>query len=136
MGLVSGNGGSSCGTNPIHALEQYRVLRLDLGGTAVHEELDAVDETRIAGGKEEGDGRDLLRTSHFAARDLGLEELLSVGSEGIKDRRIDRAGTEDVHANSALLEFQQPSASEGADRGLASAVDAERREALDAGNGS
>jgi len=136
MGLVSESGGSSCGRIPLHGLEQYKVLPLDLGGTAVHEELDPVDKTGIAGGKEEGDGCDLLRASHFAAWDLGLEELLDVGSEGIEHRRVDRTGTEDVHANSALLEFQQPCASEGADRGLAGAVDAARREALNARNGA
>ena len=107
---------------------------LNLGRTAVHEELDPVDETGIAGGEEEGDGRDLLRASHFAAWDLRLEELLGIWSEGIEDRRVDGAGAEDVHPNSPLLEFHQPGASERADCGLACAVDAERREALDAHN--
>ena len=45
--------------------------RLDLGGAAVYEELDAVDEAGVAGGEEEGDGCDLFGTAHLAARDQG-----------------------------------------------------------------
>ena len=103
------------------------VQRLDLGGAAVDEELDAVDETGVARGEEEGDGCDLFRASDFAARDLGFEELLGIGSEGIEDRRVDSARAEDVHANSSLLELDQPGAREGAHGRFAGAVDAERR---------
>lgn len=35
-------------TNPILGLRKYQVLQLDLSGTAVDEEFDAVDETGIA----------------------------------------------------------------------------------------
>ena len=57
-------------TNPIPRLQQYKVLRLYLGRTTVDEELDSVDKAGIAGGEEEGDGRDLLRAAHLAARNL------------------------------------------------------------------
>jgi hypothetical protein len=77
--------------NPIHGLQQDNVLRLNLGGTTVDEELDAVDEAGIARGEEESDRRDLLRASHLAAGYLGFEELLRVGSEGIEDWGVDGA---------------------------------------------
>src|SRR5271155_687149 len=136
MGLGPGAEAAPARESQFRGLQQYRVLRLDLGGTAVHEEFDAVDETGIAGGEEEGNGRDLLRASDLAAWDLGLEELLRVGSEGIEDRRVDGAGTEDVHSDSALLELQEPRTGERANRGLTGAVDAKRRKTLDAGNGT
>src|SRR5258708_19650106 len=110
--------------------------KLNLGGTTVDKELDAVDEAGIAGGEEESDRRDLLRASHLAAGYLGFEELLRVGSEGIEDRGVDGAGTEDVHADSALLELQEPGTSERANRSLTGTVDAERRKTLDASNGT
>jgi hypothetical protein len=116
--------------NPIHGLQQDNVLRLNLGGTTVDEELDAVDEAGIARGEEESDRRDLLRASHLAAGYLGFEELLRVGSEGIEDWGVDGAGTEDVHADSALLEFQEPGTGERANRSLTGTVDAERRKTL------
>src|SRR5580698_3369833 len=134
MGLVLGGAGKLLRTNPICGCSNTESWRLDLGGAAVHEEFDPVDETRIAGGEEEGDGRDLFRASHFATWDLGLEELLGVGSEGIKDWRVDRSGTEDVHSDSALLELQEPRTSKRANRSLAGAVDAERGDTLDARN--
>jgi hypothetical protein len=92
-------------TNPILGLRKYSALLLNLSGTTVNEEFDAVNEAGIAGGEEKGDRRDLLRAAHLAARDLGFEEFFGVISEGIEDRRVDGAGTEDVHADSALLEF-------------------------------
>ena len=92
-------------TNPILGLRKYKVLQLDLSGTTIDKELDAVDEAGIAGGEEKSDRRDLLRASHLAAWDLGFEELLGVVSQGIEDRRVDGAGAEDVHADSALLEL-------------------------------
>ena len=109
------------------------MLQLDLSCSTVNEELGSIDEAGIAGGEEQGDGRDLLWASHLAAWDLGFEEFLGVISEGIEDRRVDGAGTEDVHAASALLELQEPGASERANRSLAGAVDAERQKTLDAG---
>jgi hypothetical protein len=45
-------------------------LELDLGRATVDEEFDAIDETGIARGKKEGDGRDLFGSSHLAAGDL------------------------------------------------------------------
>ena len=92
-------------TNLILGLQKFKVLQLDLSGTTVDEQFDAIDEAGIAGGEEKSDRRDLLRASHLAARDLGFEEFLGVFSEGIEDRRVDRAGTEDVHADSALLKL-------------------------------
>jgi hypothetical protein len=92
-------------TNPIPGLRKYRVLPLDLSCSTVNEELDSIDEAGIAGGEEQGDGRDLLWASHLAAWDLGFEELFGLFSQGIEDRRVDGAGTEDVHADSALLEL-------------------------------
>ena len=109
---------------------------LDLSGTTVYEEFDSIDEAGIARGEEQGDGRDLLWASHLAAWDLGFEELFGFFSQGIEDWRVDGAGTEDVHADSALLELQEPGASERANRSLAGAVDAEAGESLDAGDGS
>ena len=109
---------------------------LDLGGATVDEEFDAVDEARVVGGEEEGDGCDLFRAAHFAAWDQGFEALFCVRAERIEDRRVDGAGAEDVHANSSLLELDQPGASEGAHGSFAGAVDAERRKALDAGDGA
>ena len=123
-------------TSPLLGLRKYKFLHLDLSGTTVDEEFDSVDEAGIAGGEEEGDGRDLLRASQFAAWDLGFEELFGLFSEGIEDRRVDGAGTEDVHADSALFELKEPGAGERANRSLAGAVDAERRKALDAGDGA
>src|SRR5258708_2751091 len=110
--------------------------KLNLGGTTVDEELDAVDEAGIAGGEEESDRRDLLRASHLAAGYLGFEELLRVGSEGIEDRGVDRAGTEDVHADSTLLEFQEPGTGKRANRSLTGMVAAQRQKSIDARNGT
>ena len=67
-------------TNPILGLRKYQDLQLDLSGTTVDEEFDAVDEAGIAGGEEKSDRRDLLRASHLAAWDLGFEELLGIFS--------------------------------------------------------
>jgi hypothetical protein len=63
-----------------------------LGGAAVYEEFDAVDEAGVAGGEEEGDGCDLFRAAYLAAWDLGFEELFGVGAEGVEDRGVDGAG--------------------------------------------
>jgi hypothetical protein len=62
--------------------------------------------------------------------------LLCLGTQRVQDRCVDGAGAEDVHANSPLLQFHQPSAREGTHRGFAGAVDAKRWEALDTGNGT
>src|ERR1700686_3589932 len=92
-------------TNSIPELRKYRVLQLDLSCSTVNEKLDSIDEAGIAGGEEQGDGRDLLWASHLAAWDLGFEELFGLFSQGIEDRRVDGAGTKDVHADSAILEL-------------------------------
>ena len=92
-------------TNPIRGLRKYKVLQLDLSCSTVNEKLDSIDEAGIAGGEEKSDRRNLLRASHLAAWDLGFEELFGLFSQGIEDRRVDGAGTEDVHADSALLEL-------------------------------
>ena len=81
------------------------MLQLDLSGPTVYEEFDAIDEAGIARGEEQGHGRDLLRPPHRAAWDLGFEELFGLFAQGIEDWRVDCAGTEDVHADSALLEL-------------------------------
>ena len=81
------------------------MLQLDLSCSTVNEELGSIDEAGIAGGEEQGDGRDLLWASHLAAWNLEFEELFGLFSQGIEDRRVDGAGTEDVHADSALLEL-------------------------------
>src|SRR5258708_28498878 len=116
-------------------LPRSRVHSLDLGGTTVDEEFDAVDEARVVRGEEESYSCDLFRTAHLAARNEGFEPLLCLGGGVVEDRRVDGAGAEDVHANSSLLELDQPGTREGAHGGFAGAVDAERREALDAGDG-
>src|SRR5258708_30621940 len=82
--------------------------KLNLGGTTVDEELDAVDEAGIARGEEESDRRNLLRASHLAAGYLGFEELLRGGSGGVEDWGLDGAGTEGGHADSALLGLLEP----------------------------
>jgi hypothetical protein len=46
-------------TNPVLGLRKYKVLQLDLSGTTVDEEFDAVDKAGIAGGGEKSDRRDL-----------------------------------------------------------------------------
>ena len=71
------------GVNPILGPRKYKTLQLDLRGTAVDEELDAVDETGIAGGEEKSNRRDLFRASHLAAWDLGFEEFLGVWPERV-----------------------------------------------------
>src|SRR5579862_7637385 len=91
----------------------------DLGGTPVNEEFDTVNEARVVRGEEESYGCDLFRTAHLAAWDEGFEALLCVGAEWVEDCRIDGAGAEDVHANSSLLELNQPGAREGAHGGFA-----------------
>src|SRR5271156_2951474 len=73
--------------------------RLDLGGAAVYEELDAVDVAGVAGGEEEGDGGDLFGASDLSAGDLGFEVLFGVGTEGVEDGGVDGAGAEDVDAD-------------------------------------
>jgi hypothetical protein len=90
-------------TNPISGLRKYKILKLDLSCSTVDEELDSIDEAGIAGGEEQGDGRDFFWASHLAEWDLRFEELLCLFSKGIEDRRVDGAGTEDVHTDSALL---------------------------------
>src|SRR4029077_462795 len=95
---------------------------------------DAVDETRVVRGEEESYSCDLFRTAHLAARNEGFEPLLCLGAEWVEDRRVNSAGAEDVDANSSLLELDQPGTREGAHGSFAGAVDAERREALDAGD--
>src|SRR5258708_29075441 len=84
---------------------KYKVLRLDLSCSTVNEKLNSIDEAGIAGGEEQGDGRDLLWASPLAAWDLRFEELFGLFSQGIEDRRVDGARTEDIHADSALLEL-------------------------------
>lgn len=68
--------------------------------------------------------------------DLRLKELLRVRAEGVQGRRVDGAGADDVHADAAILQLQQPGARERADRRLAGTVYAKGREALDAGDGA
>src|SRR5271168_2907471 len=92
-------------TNPIPGLRKHKVLQSNLSCSTVNEELDSIDEAGIAGGEEKSDRRDLLRASHLAAWDLGFEELFRLFSQGIEDRRVNGAGTEDVYADSALLEL-------------------------------
>src|SRR6202158_3788858 len=113
-----------------------RVHSSDLSGTTVDAEFDAVDEARVVGSEEESYGCDLFRTAHLAARNEGFEPLLCLGAEWVEDRRVDSAGAEDVHANSSLLKLDQPGTCEGAHSGFTGAVDAERREALDARDGA
>jgi hypothetical protein len=118
------------------ATEYSSVQSLDLGRATVDEELDAVDEARIIGGEEEGYGGDLLGTTHFPAGDKGFEALLGGGAEGIEDGRVDGAGAQNIHTNSAILEFEEPGTREGSDGSFAGAVDAKRREPFDAGDGA
>ncbi len=111
-------------------------MGLDLGGAAVDEELDAVDVAGVVGGEEEGDGGDLFGAADLAARNEGGEVVLGVGAEGVEDGRVDGSGAEDVDADLAVLEVVEPGAGEGADRSFAGGVDAEGREAFDAGDGA
>src|SRR6266849_6223814 len=117
-------------------LSRSRVHALDLGGTTVDEEFDAVDEARVVRGEEESYSCDLFRTAHLAARNEGFEPLLCLGAEWVENRRVDGAGAEDVHPNSSLLELDQPGTREGAHGGFTGAIYAEGRESLDAGDGA
>ena len=86
-------------------------------------------------GEEERYRCDLLRTANLAVNE-GFEHFLCLGAERVEDRHIDGAGTEDVHANSSLLQLDQPSTREGAHGSFAGAVDTEPRKALAARYGT
>ena len=63
-----------------------------------------------------------------------FKHSLASAPRGSEDGRVDGAGAEDVDADAALLQFQQPGARERADRCLTSAVDAKGWKTLDTGD--
>src|ERR1700738_3823481 len=115
-------------------LFQVATVALDLGGTAVYEEFNAVHEAGITGCEKECDCCDLFRTSHFAAWNLRLEILLRIWTKRIENRGVDRSWTQDIHADISFLEVDQPRACERSHRSLACTIDAKGRKAFDAGD--
>src|ERR1700674_1947914 len=102
--------------------------------TAIHEQFDAGDKTRVVRGQKYRHFGNFVRTTHAPHRDAGDDLSDGLLRKRCQDRRIDRTGTNDVGADLAILELQRPGADKGTDGCFAGAVDAERGNAFDGGD--
>src|SRR5215813_14330316 len=84
----------------------------DLGKAAVDDQVNAVDEAGVRGGEEQRGGRDFRAGPEPSQGDEGLDLLAEFGCDGGEERGIDRAGAEDVHPDTAVLQFRSPGAGE------------------------
>src|SRR5207249_5677213 len=102
-----------------------------LDHSAINEQLHAVDETRVAGGKEDHDGGDFVRLPCPAEWDaLGhLVEhggsLVFAAGEFLDRGRDDRPGADDIHPDLAIFELDHPRACQRSNRRFGGVVNAE-----------
>src|ERR1700691_1788026 len=108
--------------------------RTYLRRTAIHEQFDAGDETRVVRGQKFRGFGYFIRATHAAHRNAGDNLADGLLRKRRQDRCIDRAGTNDVSADLAILEFQRPGTHKGTDGCFAGAVDTERGNAFDGCN--
>src|SRR5271168_5401229 len=99
-------------------------LRSDLRRAAIHEQFDSGDKARVVRGQENRRFGNFIRATHAAHRDAGDDLGDGLLGKRCQDRRIDRAGTNDIGADLAILELQRPSADKGTDGCLAGTVNA------------
>src|ERR1700681_4281187 len=102
--------------------------------TAIHEQFDAGDKTRVVRGQKYRGFGNFIRATHAPHRNAGDDLGDGLLRKRRQDRCIDRAGTNDVSADLAVLEFQGPGADKGTDGSLAGTVDTERGNAFDGGD--
>src|SRR5467141_1835612 len=102
-----------------HLGDHWLGVHLDLGDAAVHEELDAGDIARVVGGEERDSLRNVIRIAHATQRHALCEIFFHLRERitlppALENRRIDMAGADGVHANTAVAEFPRPGAGERA----------------------
>jgi hypothetical protein len=109
------------------AMRSLPSVQLDLGGTAIDQQLDARDVTRVVGDEErDGLGNLVVGAGSTERRRLRCHDLepfdLFVGETArLVTRRNDRAGGDDVDANPPSLEIDAPPAREGTQSSLLAA---------------
>src|SRR5882762_2187315 len=87
-------------------------FRLDLGSAAVNEQFDTRDEAGVIRRQKQRDLGNFLGFSHPSHRDSGYDPRNHVGGLSIRQRSIDRTRTDNVGANTTVLQVCGPGSHE------------------------
>src|SRR6185369_3142055 len=106
---------SACDDDFAHDLLRSLAAYSDLGFAAVDEQLDAVDEARIVGGKKDSRLGNFVRiadAAHWDPRGQSIEHSLlpcGVGAGQLEESwRLGGSGAERVDPDAAALEIENP----------------------------
>src|SRR5690348_423059 len=84
----------------------------DVTEPAVDDQVRAGDEAGVRRGEEQRGGRDLFAGPQPSQGDGGGDLLPEFWGDGTEERGVDRAGTDDVHPDAAVLQLRSPGARE------------------------
>src|ERR1700730_1594178 len=84
----------------------------DVTEPAVDDQVCAGDEAGVRRGEEQRGGRDLFAGPQPSYGDGGGDLLREFRGDGTEERGVDRAGTDDVHPDAAILQLRSPGARE------------------------
>src|SRR5690242_10108374 len=84
----------------------------DLAEPAVDDQVRAGDEAGVRRGEKQHGGRDLLAGPEPSQRYGGGDLLPKFGVDGAEERGVDRAGTDDIDPDAAVLQLGGPGARE------------------------
>src|SRR5580704_9457791 len=108
----------------------------DLSSAAVNEQFDTRDETRVIRSEKQRHLSNFLGLSHASHRDGGRNPRKHVCRLPIRQRRIDRTRTNNVRADTAVLQICSPGSDERSDCSLTRGVDAEGGSTLNTCDGA
>src|SRR5579863_2631229 len=84
----------------------------DVTEPAVDDQVRAGDEAGVRRGEEQRGGRDLFAGPQPSQGDGGGDLLPEFRGDGAEERGVDRAGTDDVYPDAAVLQLRSPGARE------------------------
>src|SRR6202140_386002 len=111
-------------------------FRLDLGSAAVNEQFDTRDETGVIRRQKQRRLGNFLGFPHASHRDGGHNPCNHVCRLPTHQRRIDRTRTNNVRADTTVLQICSPGSHQRADCSLTRGVDAEGGSALNTRDGA
>src|ERR1700729_1059367 len=80
----------------------------DVTEPAVDDQVRAGDEAGVRRGEEQRRGRDLFAGAQPPRGERGGDLLPEFRGDGTEERGVDRAGTDDVHPDAAILQLRSP----------------------------
>src|SRR5216684_1536759 len=127
---------SSLGSSERSRQKSLPPLRLDLGSAAVNKQFDTRDETGVIRSQKQRHLSNFLGFPHASHRDGGHDPRNHVWRLPTRQRRIDRTRTNNVRADTTVLQICSPGSHERADCSLTRGVDAEGGSTLNTRDGA